>query len=117
MFDASQVVDLHRLPELFCGFHRRPGGGPTLYPVACAPQAWAAGAVFMLLQACLGLHVNGTARQVSFISHAPAAGARVGPHHEPARRRRDGGPAAADDIRTTSASPCCAGRVMLKWSQ
>ena len=47
-------VDLHRLPELFCGFPRRPGEGPTLYPVACAPQAWAAGAVFMLLQAALG---------------------------------------------------------------
>ncbi|HEY9842791.1 MAG: glycogen debranching N-terminal domain-containing protein [Candidatus Sericytochromatia bacterium] len=55
LMDASQFFDLHRLPELFCGFPRRPGEGPTLYPVACAPQAWASGAVFMLLQACLGL--------------------------------------------------------------
>ena len=29
MFDASVVVDLRRLPELFCGFPRRPGEGPT----------------------------------------------------------------------------------------
>ncbi len=67
MFDLSQMVDHHRLPELICGFHRRQGGFPTLYPVACAPQSWAAAAVFMLLQACLGVHVSGTARQVSFI--------------------------------------------------
>jgi glycogen debranching enzyme len=43
LFEASRFVDVHRLPELFCGFHRRPGEGPTLYPVACAPQAWATG--------------------------------------------------------------------------
>jgi glycogen debranching enzyme len=34
------------------------------YPVACLPQAWAAGAVFMLLQACLGLTVSGEAAEV-----------------------------------------------------
>ena len=66
LFDLSQVVDLHRLPELICGFHRREDGYPTLYPVACAPQAWSAGAVFLLLQACLGLHVDATKRCVSF---------------------------------------------------
>ena len=55
MFDASLFMDLHRLPELFCGFVRRPSEGPTLYPVACSPQAWASGSVFYLLQACLGL--------------------------------------------------------------
>jgi glycogen debranching enzyme len=53
LFDASQFVDLARMPELFCGFHRRPDEGPTLYPVACSPQAWAAGSVFLLLQGCL----------------------------------------------------------------
>jgi glycogen debranching enzyme len=66
MFDASTFVDLHRLPELFCGFRRRPGEGPTLYPVACAPQAWAAAAVFILLQACLGLEVKAIRRQLCF---------------------------------------------------
>jgi glycogen debranching enzyme len=57
LFAASRWFELHRLPELFCGFHRRTGESPTLYPVSCAPQAWAAGAVFLLLQACLGLEV------------------------------------------------------------
>ena len=46
------------MPELFCGFHRRlDGSGPTLYPVACAPQAWAAGSVFLMLNAVLGIKV------------------------------------------------------------
>jgi glycogen debranching enzyme len=54
------------LPELICGFHRRCGEFPTLYPVACAPQAWAAAAASMLLQACLGAHVDAAARRVSF---------------------------------------------------
>ncbi|HJV63579.1 MAG TPA: amylo-alpha-1,6-glucosidase [Albitalea sp.] len=55
LFDASVFFDRHRLPELFCGFPRRASEGPTLYPVACSPQAWAAAAVFGMLQACLGL--------------------------------------------------------------
>lgn len=58
LYEASRYVDLHRLPELFCGFVRRPGGSPTLYPVACSPQAWASASVFLLLQACLGLTVQ-----------------------------------------------------------
>jgi glycogen debranching enzyme len=66
LFDASGFLELHRMPELFCGFKRRPGEGPTLYPVACSPQAWAAGAVFMLLQACLGLTVDASKRQIVF---------------------------------------------------
>jgi glycogen debranching enzyme len=66
MFDLSEAVDLHRLPELICGFHRRSGESPTLYPVACAPQAWAAGAVYLLLQACLGLRIEAVERRVSF---------------------------------------------------
>jgi glycogen debranching enzyme len=66
LLDASIFVELNRMPELFCGFHRRPGEGPTLYPVACAPQAWAAGAVFLLLQACLGLSICAAAREVRF---------------------------------------------------
>jgi glycogen debranching enzyme len=58
LFDASLFTDLHRMPELFCGFPRRKGQGPTLYPVACAPQAWSAAAVFLLLQAALGLSID-----------------------------------------------------------
>jgi glycogen debranching enzyme len=55
LFEAATYFDLNRLPELFCGFRRGRGHGPTLYPVACAPQAWAAAAPFALLQASLGL--------------------------------------------------------------
>lgn len=55
LFNAAIFLDLHRLPELFCGFERVAGQAPTLYPVACLPQAWASGSVFMLVQACLGV--------------------------------------------------------------
>ncbi len=66
LFDASLFLDLHRLPELFCGFARRAGEGPTLYPVACAPQAWAAASVLLLLRACLGLTVDGVRGEITF---------------------------------------------------
>ncbi|MCD6320139.1 MAG: amylo-alpha-1,6-glucosidase [Candidatus Desulfofervidaceae bacterium] len=59
LFDASMFFPFHRVPELFCGLPRRPHEGPTHYPVACNPQSWAAAAVFLLLQACLGLHYEG----------------------------------------------------------
>jgi glycogen debranching enzyme len=55
MFEAATYMDLRRLPELFCGFRRTRAQGPTLYPVACSPQAWAAATPFALLQASLGL--------------------------------------------------------------
>lgn len=55
MREVSLHMDQHRMPELFCGFEKRPDEGPTLYPVACSPQAWAAATVFYLLQASLGL--------------------------------------------------------------
>ncbi len=58
LLDLSIFVELHRLPELICGFPRRSGKAPTLYPVACSPQAWAAGAVFLVLQSCLGLSIH-----------------------------------------------------------
>jgi len=66
LLDASLFFDLHRLPELFCGFPRRPGEAPTLYPVACAPQSWASAAVFLLLEACLGLSVSASERRLTF---------------------------------------------------
>ena len=66
LLDASLFFDLHRLPELFCGFPRRAGESPTLYPVACALQAWAAGAVFLLLEACLGLSVSAPEQTLVF---------------------------------------------------
>jgi glycogen debranching enzyme len=66
LLDASLFFDLHRLPELFCGFPRRAGEAPTLYPVACAPQSWASAAVFLLLQGCLGLSVSASERRLTF---------------------------------------------------
>lgn len=64
LFDASIAMEARRLPELFCGFPRITGDSPTIYPIACSPQSWSSAAVFMLLQACLGLTVRGAQRQV-----------------------------------------------------
>jgi glycogen debranching enzyme len=61
---AAGRLDLKRLPELFCGFPRRGGQGPTAYPVACSPQAWAAATPIGLLGACLGLGFDPAARIV-----------------------------------------------------
>jgi len=58
LFDAASYMDLRRLPELFCGFQRQHGHGPTLYPVACCPQAWASATPFTLLEASLGLEFD-----------------------------------------------------------
>jgi glycogen debranching enzyme len=69
LLDLSAEVTLDRLPELICGFGRRPGKGPTLYPVACSPQAWAAGSVFMVLQACLGLEIRARESRV-YLHHS-----------------------------------------------
>ena len=66
LFDASLFLGLHRLPELLCGFPRRPGEGPTLYPVACSPQTWSSVAVFLLLQSCLGLRIEAIRSRLSF---------------------------------------------------
>lgn len=55
MFDAAIEHTYFRLPELFCGFTRRGNSRPVGYPVACSPQAWAAGAFFLMFQSMLGL--------------------------------------------------------------
>ena len=66
MFDAAMSVDLNRLPELFCGFRRQSGQGPTLYPVACIPQAWAAASPFLMLEAVLGLELSASPPTILF---------------------------------------------------
>jgi glycogen debranching enzyme len=66
MFHAAAYMDLRRLPELFCGFRRVPGKGPTFYPVACSPQAWASAAPLAMLQACLGLTFDPALEEVRF---------------------------------------------------
>jgi len=67
LFEAAMYFDVHRMPELFCGFSREAGEGPVLYPVACAPQAWSAASVFLFCQACLGVEVNAAKKQVRFV--------------------------------------------------
>ncbi|HEV2401064.1 MAG TPA: amylo-alpha-1,6-glucosidase, partial [Candidatus Sulfotelmatobacter sp.] len=66
LLDLSGEVELHRLPELICGLERRPTEGPTLYPVACSPQAWAAAAPFLILAGCLGITVDGERGRIVF---------------------------------------------------
>ncbi len=66
LLDLSGEVELHRLPELFCGLRRRPTEGPTLYPVACSPQAWSAGAPFFILEGCLGISVQAERGRIVF---------------------------------------------------
>ncbi len=86
LFEASLHFDLQRTPELFCGFPRLAGAGPVLYPVACAPQSWAAAATFMLLGACLGLRCNALKHRISlhcpmlpeFLAEVHLAGLRAG---------------------------------------
>jgi glycogen debranching enzyme len=64
LFDAATYMEMRRLPELFCGFQRGRGRGPTLYPVACAPQAWASATPFTLLEAALGLQFDTAANEI-----------------------------------------------------
>ncbi len=66
LFDYATQQELRRLPELFCGFIRRPHRGPTAYPVACSPQAWAAASPFGLLSACLGLELAHAEDEIRF---------------------------------------------------
>ncbi len=58
VFQAAQHFPDYRLPELFCGFDRDEATLPVPYPVACSPQAWAAGASFLFLETMLGLRAN-----------------------------------------------------------
>ena len=91
-FDASLHFDAHRLPELWCGFVRRSGAGPTLYPVACSPQAWAAAAPFGMLQACLGLDIH--AEQSEIVLQRP----RLPPFIDWIRITRLGAPGPSADL-------------------
>jgi glycogen debranching enzyme len=85
LFDASLGMEERRLPELFCGFSRAVRQQPVPYPVACKPQAWSAGTVFLLLQAALGLSIDAFRRRVAlsqaslpeWIEHIEVRGLRV----------------------------------------
>ncbi len=55
ILDAAAKFDHYRLPEVFAGYDRQTADRPVKYPVACSPQAWAAGSVPFMLTAALGL--------------------------------------------------------------
>jgi glycogen debranching enzyme len=69
IFAVSTYIDLRRLPELICGFSRQRAQGPTSYPVACMPQAWAAAAPISMIQSCIGLAFDADLAQITF--HEP----------------------------------------------
>jgi glycogen debranching enzyme len=55
---AGQHFEHARLPEVFGGFSQRDFSIPVRYPVACHPQAWAAGSVPFMMSSLLGLSAN-----------------------------------------------------------
>jgi glycogen debranching enzyme len=68
LFEAASYLEMRRLPELFCGFQRSRGRGPTHYPVACSPQAWASATPFTLIEASLGLQFDPVANQIRLLN-------------------------------------------------
>ena len=104
LFAASTYIDLRRLPELFCGFGRERSQGPTFYPVACSPQAWAAATPFLLLQSMLGLHFDCQRNAIvfrrptlpPFLDRVLLRGLSLGPSWADVALRRSGGAVAIE---------------------
>jgi glycogen debranching enzyme len=67
LFDAMLFTEIKGVPELFCGFTRRKGVGPTSYPIACVPQAWSSAAVFAMVGAALGITFDAAAGRILFV--------------------------------------------------
>ncbi|HUG49333.1 MAG TPA: glycogen debranching N-terminal domain-containing protein [Candidatus Limnocylindria bacterium] len=68
MLEASMNFRDARMPELFCGFDRTTSPLPVPYPVACSPQAWAAGSLFHLVGATLGLAAHAGQKRLELVS-------------------------------------------------
>jgi glycogen debranching enzyme len=108
MFDAATYMDLRRLPELFCGFRREKQRGPTLYPVACAPQAWASATPFTLLEAALGLEFDAQRGEIrlrnprlpAFLNEVVLRDLKLGPSSVDLRLRRHGDEVSLEVMRT-----------------
>jgi glycogen debranching enzyme len=109
LFDAALNLRAFRLPELFCGFPRdATTPGPVRYPVACSPQAWAAGALPHALWNLLGLEPDALARRLvvrrprlpEWLGRVALDGVRIGAAVADLRftRREDGGGVAVDAI-------------------
>jgi glycogen debranching enzyme len=108
LFDAATYMDLRRLPELFCGFRREKQRGPTLYPVACAPQAWASATPFTLLEAALGLEFDAQRGEIrlrnprlpAFLNEVVLRDLRLGASSVDLRVRRHGEEVSLEVLRT-----------------
>jgi len=108
LFDAATYMDLRRLPELFCGFRREKQRGPTLYPVACAPQAWASATPFTLLEAALGLEFDAARGEIrlrnprlpAFLNEVVLRELRLGSSSVDLRVSRHGDEVALEVLRT-----------------
>ena len=108
LFDAAAYMDLRRLPELFCGFRREKGRGPTLYPVACAPQAWASATPFTLLEAALGLEFDADRCEIrlhnprlpAFLNEVVLRDLRLGTSSADLRVRRHGDEVSLEVMKT-----------------
>jgi glycogen debranching enzyme len=108
LFDAATYMDLRRLPELFCGFRREKQRGPTLYPVACAPQAWASATPFTLLEAALGLEFDVARGEIrlrnprlpALLNEVVLRDLQLGPSSVDLRVRRQGDDVSLEVLRT-----------------
>jgi len=108
MFDTASYMDLRRLPELFCGFRRERKRGPVLYPVACAPQAWASGAAFTMLEAALGLEFDAARGEIrlrdpklpEFLHEVVLRDLKLGASSVDLRLRRHNGEVSLEVLRT-----------------
>jgi len=108
LFDAATYMDLRRLPELFCGFRREKRRGPTLYPVACAPQAWASATPFTLLEAALGLEFDAQRGEIrlrnprlpAFLNEVVLRDLQLGASSVDLRVRRHGDEVSLEVLRT-----------------
>ncbi|GLR88953.1 amylo-alpha-1,6-glucosidase [Bradyrhizobium iriomotense] len=108
LFEAATYMDLRRLPELFCGFRREKRRGPTLYPVACAPQAWASATPFTLLEAALGIEFDVARSEIrlrnphlpAFLNEVVLRELQLGSSSVDLRIRRHGNDVALEVLRT-----------------
>jgi glycogen debranching enzyme len=64
LISASEHFEYDRLPELFCGYDKSVGK-PVNYPIACSPQAWAAGTPLVFIQSMLGLMTDSLKKEIS----------------------------------------------------
>jgi glycogen debranching enzyme len=102
--DAAATDPLHRLPELFAGFDRRSTSDLVRYAVACAPQAWASGAIVLFVQSLLGISPRAGAPDVRPLRTGPSLElqrAAVGAWSGTLRKRRGKSGAPSDDSRPT----------------